>query len=161
MGKTKKDLIEELNKYKKLSLLDHLTGLYNRRKLDIDIKYYRKLIKRYKENYELVLIDMDKFKEINDTKGHLKGDKILQKVANILKTNIRETDSAYRLGGDEFIVILRDLYASSCMNRLKTVFRNKNIKLSMGCASLSDENAIKKADKAMYYIKRRKQLCTF
>ncbi len=86
--------------------LDALTGLLNRRAFETDLKKELAGIKRYKYPLSIIMIDLDHFKNINDNYGHTVGDKVLKKLAEVLKTGIRETDSAYRYGGEESMLLL-------------------------------------------------------
>jgi diguanylate cyclase (GGDEF)-like protein len=151
-----KYLRRELERYKKLSLIDPLTTLYNRRKLDRDLKTYLAKQKRYNDSYNVMMIDIDNFKKINDTKGHKAGDRVLKKVAKVLTENIRTGENCYRLSGDEFVVIVRGFYPSALKNRLEEVLRAKKIEVSIGFSPLS-KTALKKADEHMYYNKRSKK----
>ena len=99
-------LREELSKADQRSLTDPLTGLGNRGKFDEDIHSSLALHSRGKINAAVILIDMDKFKEINDTLGHVYGDAALKEVAKAITSSIREEDRAYRFGGDEFAVLV-------------------------------------------------------
>lgn len=99
-------LAEETNRYKQLSGLDHLTGMLNRQ----GVAQY------LEDNYgvdaerviSLAIMDIDHFKRINDLLGHDAGDKVLQKVAELIKSTVRQTDRAARWGGEEFIIIAPD-----------------------------------------------------
>ncbi len=94
---------EELER---LANVDSLTGLHNRRailrRLDEDIRH----AKRYGDELSLLMLDIDHFKKVNDRYGHLTGDDVLERIATLVQQNIRETDSAGRYGGEEFIVVL-------------------------------------------------------
>ncbi|MFP4251537.1 MAG: GGDEF domain-containing protein [Guyparkeria sp.] len=85
---------------------DALTGLKNRRAFDLELKAVHARVDRYGGVASLLILDMTRFKAINDTYGHDVGDRALARVAEGLDRCLRETDSAYRLGGDEFVVIL-------------------------------------------------------
>ncbi|MDD4855668.1 MAG: diguanylate cyclase [Sulfuricurvum sp.] len=90
-----------------LSITDKLTGLYNRQKTDIILMNEQKKVSRYTDHHcALMMIDVDNFKAINDTAGHQAGDRVLYYLANIMKTNLRNTDILGRWGGEEFIAIL-------------------------------------------------------
>lgn len=90
----------------KLALTDHLTGLYNRHSLyDIGPRYISNA-HRHNIPLSLLVIDLDYFKRINDTKGHATGDLVLQSIANLLVTSCRTEDIAARFGGEEFIMLL-------------------------------------------------------
>ena len=99
-------LRQELSEADQRSLTDPLTGLGNRRKFDEDIHSSLALHSRGKINAAVILIDMDKFKEINDTLGHVYGDAALKEVAKAITSSIREEDRAYRFGGDEFAALV-------------------------------------------------------
>lgn len=85
---------------------DHLTGLANRRRFDVQLAAHRESHRQLGTDAGLLLIDLDRFKEVNDTLGHHVGDELLVTVAEILKSSVRSTDLLARLGGDEFAVIL-------------------------------------------------------
>jgi diguanylate cyclase (GGDEF)-like protein len=86
--------------------LDPLTGAGNRRRLTEDLRAVRAHIHRSGMIYGLLEIDLDHFKGVNDTLGHLAGDDVLRRVAGAIQGTLRATDSAYRFGGEEFVVIL-------------------------------------------------------
>jgi len=89
-----------------MAMTDQLTGLYNRHFLVPYIKKALSSAQRYNYPLSLVMIDLDKFKNINDDLGHGAGDQLLCGIADLLKTNCRNEDAAIRLGGDEFLVVL-------------------------------------------------------
>ena len=91
---------------KKLATVDNLTGALNRRSLERTLSREIDRCKRYGDPLSLLWIDIDKFKEINDKYGHLAGDQVLKLTAEMLEKNVRSSDSVYRYGGDEFIVVL-------------------------------------------------------
>ena len=84
----------------KQAVMDSLTGLYNHRLLVPKFEYESSRSKRYNNPFAIIMIDIDNFKNINDTKGHLKGDKVLKMVGEIIKNNIRKIDIPFRIGGD-------------------------------------------------------------
>lgn len=100
---------EELTMAKKeldeLYIMDRLTGVYNRIKIDEIIEAALKKQKKYKEIFSVILLDIDHFKHVNDTHGHLMGDTVLKDFASILKESVRETDFVGRWGGEEFIIV--------------------------------------------------------
>lgn len=114
-AKIKRAIIErntrqELNR---LSITDSLTGLYNQRHFYARLKEEMVRSKRQNHMLALVLFDLDAFKQYNDSYGHLAGDKLLQKVGEVISSKIRQdVDSGYRYGGDEFAVILIDADAA-------------------------------------------------
>lgn len=91
---------------KELSKLDHLTGVRNRRNLEKEIKMQISRSKRHGEEFSILFLDIDNFKEFNDTYGHQKGDRMLKKFASILVETLREGDIIGRYGGDEFVMLL-------------------------------------------------------
>jgi len=88
-----------------LSITDELTGIYNRRKLELEIEHELSRANRYQNSLALIVIDIDLFKQVNDTYGHQVGDKVLISVANLIKDNIRRSDFLARWGGEEFIIM--------------------------------------------------------
>lgn len=93
------------------SVTDALTGLFNRRGFERELRKIMASVRRYNRTCALLMVDLNKFKQINDQLGHKVGDMVLRHVANMLIENTRETDIVARLGGDEFCVILVDLGA--------------------------------------------------
>jgi diguanylate cyclase (GGDEF)-like protein len=88
------------------SLTDGLTGLYNRRSMEQLLQRELALSERHGQALSLVMIDMDKFKEINDEHGHAAGDHMLRAFADCVRMTLRKTDLAFRYGGDEFCIAL-------------------------------------------------------
>jgi len=101
-----KQVIAQKYALEKMALTDQLTSLYNRHFLVPYIKKALSAAQRYRYPLSLVMIDLDKFKVINDKLGHAQGDKLLCDIADILKKNCRNDDAAVRLGGDEFLLVL-------------------------------------------------------
>lgn len=85
---------------------DLLTSLPNRRSFDYDLEKYKTVALRYKRPLSLMMIDIDNFKSINDVYGHQAGDLVLRKVAKVIKSAVRDSDTVYRYGGEEFVVLL-------------------------------------------------------
>jgi len=150
------------------SITDPLTSLYNREYMDIQLTKLISKAKRDNSNLALMLIDIDFFKKVNDTYGHLVGDIVLKKIANILKINIRDTDMTVRYGGEEFIIILPDtnkINAINLANKLtntisKIIFKdleNNNITISIGVSTYIEndtiDSLIKRADDGLYQAK--------
>ena len=100
------NLIGQLEAAQKMALIDDLTGLYNTRYFQESLEREWKRGERYKSSFSLLFVDLDDFKIINDRYGHLTGSAILQEIADILKMGVRNVDSVFRYGGDEFTVIL-------------------------------------------------------
>ena len=89
-----------------LSWKDPLTGLYNRKKFDDALEHWMSFSKRYGNSLSLILLDIDNFKSVNDTHGHIVGDNLLKGVAAAIGSSIREADVFARWGGDEFAILL-------------------------------------------------------
>jgi diguanylate cyclase (GGDEF)-like protein/PAS domain S-box-containing protein len=104
--------ITDKKRVEELSITDRLTGLYNRLKLDELFAYYLSIAKRHQTPLSIILLDIDKFKLVNDTYGHQVGDSLLQCIAKLLKTNVRFEDAVGRWGGEEFLILLPETNAA-------------------------------------------------
>ena len=147
--------------------IDELTGLYNRRHFDESIEKEIRRNFRYGNSFTLMMLDIDNFKNYNDTQGHIQGDKILKNVAQIIRNSIREVDLGFRYGGDEFAVILPNSTSDNALVAAERVRKNvesemqaKNIwiTVSLGLANwpgdgLVPQDVITAADRALYYAK--------
>jgi len=160
-----------LETIKQLVITDDLTGLYNSRYFFEQIEYEIERAKRYQSSLSLVFLDLDHFKSVNDTYGHLTGSRLLAEVGAVVSANIRKTDKAARYGGDEFVIILPHTdrsgaysFAEKLHKELneKAFFSNNGDRLkvsgSFGVASFPDDalhpnELISKADEAMYLVK--------
>ena len=98
--------VEELYKGQELIHLDDVTGLYNQRKLFKDLETLVQTFEKEKDPFCVLFIDIDYFKKVNDTYGHLVGTKLLEGVAKDMKSLLRDSDISYRYGGDEFVIVL-------------------------------------------------------
>lgn len=99
-------LVNSERELKEMGVRDPLTGLYNRHHFNDVIRRELANVRRYGTELSVLLVDVDRFKEINDVKGHAVGDDVLRFVANYLTTCIRESDFVFRWGGDEFLLLL-------------------------------------------------------
>ena len=158
-------------KIKELVITDDLTGLYNSRYFFEQIEYEVERSRRYSTPLSLVFFDLDKFKNVNDTYGHLVGSRLLAEVGRLVQSNIRKTDKAARYGGDEFVVILPQtdkagatIFAHKmldCLHKYPFVASNGDplrVTASFGVASFPDDAAssselINVADESMYLVK--------
>ena len=149
---------------RELAIKDPLTGLFNYRHFWEVLEKQKDRFKRYNEVYSLLYIDIDNFKECNDTYGHQEGDKVLKTLSGILKNNLRRIDSAYRIGGEEFVVLLPHTSkqkAKKVAERIQKEVHQKlylrcKVTVSIGVADSKDgENIVKIADSAMYEAKRK------
>ena len=159
------------NKLYKQAITDPLTGIFNRRHFDKKMSQEFKRAKRYSRSFSVIIIDIDGFKSANDIHGHSFGDQMLIKATKIFNCVLREGDSIYRYGGDEFAMLLPETSKEGCIGvaeRLKDIFasdfsNNKNrihLSLSMGIASYPEDGKDEKgligaADQRMYYSKER------
>jgi diguanylate cyclase (GGDEF)-like protein len=148
---------------KRFSLHDPLTGLANRRYIDIVLERNFAAAKRFKKPFSIIMADIDHFKNYNDTYGHIAGDKILVSVARTLEKETREVDLIARYGGEEFLILLSEADTAKARNvaeqKRKAVEEAAGITISLGVASYSDnikiaEELIKNADKALYQAKQ-------
>jgi diguanylate cyclase (GGDEF)-like protein len=149
----------------KLSITDSLTGLYNQRHFYTRLKDEITRAERQKHPLGLILLDLDNFKNYNDTHGHIAGDELLQKTGEIINLKIRQgVDSGYRYGGDEFAVILIDAdegISKVIGERIEQGIQEKcNLSASLGYAFFSEGMAMKTfvetADKQLYKVKKQK-----
>jgi len=163
--------LEENNKllYQK-AITDPLTGLYNREYMFEYLTNKMKEVKRYHFPLSIAIIDIDFFKKINDTYGHLIGDCVLKELSNLLKQNFRDTDVVARYGGEEFIVIIPFASKKEAFKKMESfrklvkefVFCDKKyikLTISVGVAQLdikkdNIESLIKKADDRLYEAKK-------
>jgi len=106
------------------SILDELTQLYNRRKFNADLAIAIEKYQRYGEIFALMLVDIDNFKDVNDTYGHLVGDDVLKGVSRFLRMQVRQGDLLARWGGEEFVIILPYTNKENAMKRADN-FREK------------------------------------
>jgi diguanylate cyclase (GGDEF)-like protein len=147
----------ELNKSILAAQTDALTGLYNRSGYDTRLREAFLRCKHQGEPLCLILLDLDKFKEVNDTHGHQYGDEYLKKMANAMRTSVREhVDHPCRMGGDEFAVVLySDLStAQRVAGKILGLMENK---VSIGIAQMqeneSTESLVGRADAVLYEAK--------
>lgn len=163
--------VEELQQQlKEQATRDHLTGLYNRRYLDETLKRELARQERSGGSLSVILIDVDLFKEVNDSFGHHAGDEILIALGTLLLAKTRSLDTVYRYGGDEFVVLLPDATPEEALRRgvelrqsfaaQSFIFQNQtlHISLSLGVASFPKnartiEGLLRAADKALYVSK--------
>ena len=153
-----------------LAYADKLTGLYNRRAFDEKVNSEKERAIRYRRELSLMMIDIDHFKQFNDTYGHQKGDAVLQIVADIITRALRKTDIAARYGGEELSIILPETNLThSCQlaEKIRTSIQAQSLNrlgmavtVSIGVACLNNrqqtaEALIAAADAALYQAKAR------
>ena len=171
---SEKILMEELDKKNRelveLSITDGLTGLYNHRFIQERFDFEFKRARRYHTALSCMLLDIDHFKQVNDTHGHQFGDYVLIEIAGILKSNSREVDICGRYGGEEFMVITNQViddamrFASKLHAAVDShVFardgKTAHVTVSIGVADFKSDlkarqELIERADTALYWAKR-------
>src|SRR3954451_2410019 len=160
-----------VEKIQELTITDDCTGLYNARHLykTLEAEVYRS--HRFNYEFSVIFIDLDHFKQVNDTHGHLVGSKLLNEIGFKIKSHLRLIDYAFRYGGDEFVVLLPQTGKDSALvvaRRLRDVMRscefliedglNLNVRASMGVATYPEDaksahEIIRQADEMMYMVK--------
>jgi len=175
-----KYLLEHIAKQEEQLGIDGLTGLKNRKEFENELEKSLRAIRAGEEwrrragseplkEISLVFIDLDNFKQVNDTHGHLAGDNALKKVAEVLKKSVREADVVARFGGDEFYVLLlraNEKDGRAVADKIQTNLKNDprlnelNVTASIGVSSSDASNPIDsttlitRADEAAYTAKR-------
>lgn len=165
--------LEKANqKLQEISMKDALTGLPNRRYIMGEIDRLMDHYERYLVVFSVLFIDLDKFKEVNDTFGHEKGDEVLRWISGFLKDNVRKTDIACRLGGDEFVIVCPHLNGEGALSLAKKLcelvhseesqsqipFWKPSISIGVAEVNASVKSASElliKADAAMYEAKKQ------
>jgi len=150
-----------------LATKDPLTGAGNRRGLDVKLNEVVNKRKRNGTTASMLLLDLDHFKKVNDLHGHAVGDQILKRVTEIINLRIRVTDSLYRIGGEEFVVVLESQDATRAAHlaeQLRTLIQanelvpDRPVTISLGVAELTEDETASswmgRADEALYRAKR-------
>src|SRR5208283_5269026 len=160
-----------VEKIQELTITDDCTGLYNARHLykTLETEVYRSA--RFGYEFSVLFIDLDHFKTVNDTHGHLIGSKLLAEIGYLVKAQLRLIDFAFRYGGDEFVVLLPQTGKDSALvvaKRLRDAMRassfcreeglNLNVRASIGLATYPHDardahDVIRQADEMMYLVK--------
>jgi len=128
MVEAEEALRESERRYRELSIIDELTGLYNKRHFNNHLRMEMQRAQRHHHPLSLIIMDIDDFKRHNDTYGHAEGDKVLARLGEILSGSVRATDLACRYGGEEFTVILPDTPgdgAAVVAERIRESFANE------------------------------------
>lgn len=157
------------------SFLDKLTESYNKNVFPIIFQREIKRAERYNFPVSILMIDIDDFKKINDTYGHITGDEVLKELSKIIRGNIRSSDYLFRFGGEEFIILLPHTTSSDALkaaekirkNIEKASFTDKNLKITISCGIAQVNNFqnpyldLEEADKMLYVSKKSgKNRCT-
>jgi diguanylate cyclase (GGDEF)-like protein/PAS domain S-box-containing protein len=173
-----KALQESEKRYRELSIIDDLTQLYNSRYFYSQLKTETERSNRHGQPLTLLLMDIDKFKDFNDTYGHVEGDSVLSQFGKLLKRFLRETDSAYRYGGEEFTIILPMTTGEEGIimaERIQAELREKTFSpvsgqkvymtVSIGLAQYKPKEEMKafvhRVDQLMYQAKKKRKLSIY
>jgi len=153
--------------FETLAKIDMLTGLYNRKTIGEFAQLFIDEAHRYQTPFSAIMVDLDDFKQINDTYGHPTGDEVLKKISTIFQNLLRSSDRVGRWGGEEFFILLpqttylqaKELAERLCVEFSSHMFEGIGYKTaSFGVALLESEDTleslIEKADKALYTAKR-------
>ncbi len=156
----------------KLSSIDKLTQIFNRSKLDELLDFMHQRAHRYQENFSVIILDIDYFKSVNDTHGHLVGDKILIDFSKLISDNIRSSDIFGRWGGEEFLLILPNSSQDEAVQmaehlraliELHDFHYHFSNSASFGIATYHNEDNVisllNRADKALYTAKDSGRNC--
>ncbi|RTE64593.1 sensor domain-containing diguanylate cyclase [Amphritea opalescens] len=158
----------------KQSITDDLSGLFNQRHFYVQVASEMMRVKRYGGGLSLICIDLDGFKQVNDTLGHLEGDQIIRQIGRVLRDGLRDSDQAFRYGGDEFMLMLPNTSMEDACNlasRVRSLFNlecsyspdalshaDVKVSMSLGVAACTEAEPvdyfIQKADMAMYSAKQ-------
>lgn len=160
--------IEYEKKLQKMAVIDQLTNLYNRHKMDEMLTFHKSLAERYESHFGVIMLDIDHFKRVNDTYVHQAGDVVLQTFASILTQNSRQSDIIGRGGGEEFLILAPyatqeslTLFAENLRAKIDGYhFKGVgHITTSLGASiyqkNNSYEKVVAKADEALYLSKQK------
>lgn len=163
-------LIEREALYKDLSIKDNLTGIYNRRKILLELKRCYEIQGHDAKVASLIMFDLDNFKTINDTYGHGMGDFVLQRISESISACLRKKDIFARWGGDEFIILLPECdrhKAEKTTLKIRSRMQNLGLPLkspvscTFGISTTAEETCpealIHRADMAMYHDKHKRE----
>jgi diguanylate cyclase (GGDEF)-like protein len=162
----------EFQKVKQMAMKDHLTSLGNRANYQETLHRLISNAKRHESAFGLLVIDMDKFKQVNDRYGHHEGDNVLVAMAEVLQQSLRDTDYAFRFGGDEFCCLLQRSNGfdnERVANRIQASMRKHPtlakhaISCSIGSANYhledTEQSLFSRADQALYGAKNAGRSC--
>ncbi len=163
--------VQLINKLHYTSSTDPLTGLFNRRRMNIELTQHCKMVKRYDQSNSLILLDIDYFKKINDQYGHAGGDEVLKQFSKLIKEGLRDADIISRWGGEEFLVLTPSTDVKNAAivaeklrkmvetNAFKVAGQEAHITITCGvtelCTNHQIEDALKQVDKLLYEGKNK------
>jgi diguanylate cyclase (GGDEF)-like protein len=157
----------DIAKMEALSVTDELTRLPNRRGAESVIRREIARQRRSGSVFSVAVLDLDRFKELNDYQGHAAGDRALKLIGEVLRRHTRKSDSVARLGGDEFVIVMPDIRGTECAALCRSLSRaisrrmtvaDLSITASIGFAAFEEapnsvSAALQTADRAMYAVK--------
>ncbi len=166
-----KELRDSEQRYRELSIVDDLTQLYNSRHFYFQLKIELDRSNRYEQPLTLLLLDLDDFKAFNDAYGHVEGDQVLKRLGRVVKRCLRETDFAFRYGGEEFTILLPMTTSADgaiTAERIRTEFKREtfspapgqdvHVTVSIGIAQYKQQEEMKafvhRVDQLMYQGKK-------
>ena len=164
---------ELLERVRQQSRMDKLTGLYNRRVFDEELSAEFKRALRYERDLTLIIMDIDNFRDFNNTYGHQQGDAVLEVIGDVLATSFRDLDTVCRYGGEEMCVILPETVGEAARAKAEQIRRKISeleipkvespgeflrVTMSIGVACLTkattnEEQLLRQADRALYWCK--------
>jgi len=163
---TQKELLEDNNELARMVLTDSLTGLSNRTHMNQILRQEYARFERHDQRFGIIMLDIDHFKNVNDSFGHDAGDKVLKKLAQIIASAIRTSDFVARWGGEEFLICCTTIEETDLLPIAETIRKLvantdfekvKQITTSLGCAAIvkgeSISDLIKRSDIALYEAK--------
>ena len=162
--------LKMLARLEPLAISDQLTGLYNRHYFTSELVKQINIWRRYQRPLSILILDIDFFKKVNDTYGHLAGDYVLQMLAKICQNAVRDIDTVARIGGEEFAILLPSTAVNGAMRTAERIRRETEafsfkyedarfrVTVSLGVAELTDESwsiteFMKAADEMLYKAK--------
>jgi diguanylate cyclase (GGDEF)-like protein/PAS domain S-box-containing protein len=171
LKKAEQELKESEQRYRELSIVDDLTQLYNSRHFYFQLKIELDRSNRYEQPLTLLLFDLDNFKTFNDAYGHVEGDQVLKRLGQVVKRCLRETDFAFRYGGEEFTILLPMTTSADgavTAERIRTEFKKETFSpapgqdvhatVSIGLAQYKPQEEMKafvhRVDQLMYQGKK-------
>ena len=174
--RTEEELRQSEQRYREMSITDSLTKLYNSRHFFRQLGNEVDRAKRYGDSLSLILLDIDDFKRYNDSYGHLEGDNVLKALSNVIRKNLRTSDSAFRYGGEEFTILLPETESKDAFiaaERLRKDFEDlvlspspgveEHMSISIGvCRYVPGEQPaffLKRVDATMYKAKKQGKNC--
>ncbi|MGA9110928.1 MAG: GGDEF domain-containing protein [Smithella sp.] len=172
VAKSLSDVRESEKKYLELSIIDDLSQLYNSRHFYSQLEKEIERSNRYEQPLTLLMLDLDTFKDFNDKYGHIKGDNVLSRLGQVIKRCVRDPDSAYRYGGEEFMIMLPMTTAANGIvtaKRIQEEFRTESftpvpgedvfVTMSIGLAQYKSKEDMRafvdRVDKLMYQAKQQ------